>query len=139
MDQKRFAGLQPTALEHIVPDRHQGFRDCAGFQDRQRRRNGHGLGVLRDAILGVAAAATSGHHLVAELVFRGSCASANHFTGDFEAGQVAGAGRRRIGAGALRDVGAVDAGGHHLDQDFARAGTGTLRVSGNALPDRRAC
>ena len=92
--------------------------------DRQRRRHRHRLGVLRDAILRVAAAGDQRHHLVAELVLGRACAERDHFAGDFEAGQVAGAGRRRIGAGALRDVGTVDAGGHHLDQDFAGAGHG---------------
>ena len=51
-------------------------------------------------------------------------AECDHFTRDFETGQVAGAGRGRVGAGALRHIGPVDASCHHLDQDFARTGLG---------------
>ena len=111
MDQQRFAGLQRAALEHIVPHRHQRFRDGAGFVHRQRRRHRHRLGVLRDAILRVAAAGHQRHHLVADLVLAGAGAERDDFAGDFKAGQIAGAGRRRIAAGALRHIGPVDAGG----------------------------
>jgi hypothetical protein len=89
--------------------------------------------------LGVAAARHQRHHLVAELVLGRACAERDHFARDFKAGQVAGAGRRRIGAGALRDIRAVDAGGHHLDQDFARAGHGHGAGFGNSTSGRRAC
>ena len=124
MDQERLAGLKPAAFEHVVPDRHQGFRDGAGFLDRQRGRHCHGLGVLRDAILRVAAARDQRHHLVAELVPAGAGADRDDFACNFKAGQIAGAGRRRVRAGSLRDVGPVDAGSRDLDQDFARPGAG---------------
>ncbi|MGY3404272.1 hypothetical protein ACVWZV_000385 [Bradyrhizobium sp. GM5.1] len=105
-----------------MPDRHQCFRQCAGFLDRQRRRHAHRLTVLRDAVLRITATGDQRHHLVTDLVPLGVAADGHHFAGDFEAGQVAGAGRRRIGAGALRDIGPVDAGGLHLDQDLVGAG-----------------
>ena len=112
-----------AALEHIVPDRHQRFRGRAGLHaSTAPAGTAHRLGILRDAILRVAAAGHQRHHLVAELVLVGAGADRDHFAGDFEAGQVAGAGRRRIAAGALRHVGAVDARGRDLDQDLVRAG-----------------
>ncbi|GCC46094.1 hypothetical protein chiPu_0029950, partial [Chiloscyllium punctatum] len=118
VNQQRLAGLERAALEHIVPHRHQRFRNRTGFLHRELRRHGHRLRVLRDAILRVAAAGDQRHHLVADLVL-GAFAERHHFARDLEAGQVAGAGRRRIGAGALRDVGTIDAGGRDLDQDLA--------------------
>jgi len=121
MDQKRLALLQRPALEHIVPDRHQRFRDGAGLQHRQARWYRHRLRILRDAILRVAAAGHQRHHLVAELVLLRIGPKRDHFARHLEAGQVACAGRRRVMARALRDIGAVDACGHHLDQDFALA------------------
>ena len=140
MDQQRLAGLQRAALEHVVPDRHQRFRDGAGFLHRQRRRHRHRLGVLRDAILRVAAAGHQRHHLVADLVPVRAASDRDHFARDFKAGQVAGAGRRRIGAGALRDVGPVDAGGGDLDQDFVRRRARAPRGFRATAPrDRRAC
>jgi hypothetical protein len=41
-----------------------------------------------------------------------------HLAGGFEAGEVGGVGRRRVGAHALQHVGAVDAGSGDLDEDF---------------------
>ena len=76
---------------------------------------------VRGAILGVAAARNQRHHLVAGLEARGASAERNDFAGDLEAWNVAGAGRRRIVAGALRDVRPVDAGGRDLDQDLVLA------------------
>ena len=124
MDQQRLASLQRATLEHIVPDRHQRFRDGAGLQHRQRRRHRHRLGSLRDAVLRIAATGNQRHHLVAELVLAGACADRDDFACNFKAGQIAGAGRRRIRTGSLRDVGTIDACGYHLDQDFARPGAG---------------
>jgi hypothetical protein len=82
----------------------------------------HRLGILGDAILRVAAAGHQRHHLVAELVPGAAGPGRDDFAGDFKAGQIAGAGRRRIGAGSLRDVRTVDARRCDLDQDFARPG-----------------
>jgi len=75
---------------------------------------------LRDTILGVAAAGDQRHYLVAKLVLAGSLAKRDHFAGDLKAGQIAGSRRRRINAGTLSHVRPVDAGSHHLDQDFIR-------------------
>ena len=60
--------LKAAALEHVVPHRHQRLRRGAGLKHRQRSGDRHRLCVLRDAILGVAAARHQRHHLVAELV-----------------------------------------------------------------------
>src|SRR6185437_1458706 len=78
------------------------------------------LTVLRDAILRVAAAGHQRHHLVTDLVTRRAAADRDHLAGDFETGQVAGAGRWWIDARALRHVGPVDACGSNLDQYLAR-------------------
>ena len=124
MNQKRLAGLERAALEHVVPNRHQRLRDGASLQHRQSGRYRHRLRILCDAILRVAAAGHQRHDLVAKLVPDGASAEGYDFAGDFKARQIAGSGRRRVRTGALRDVGAVDAGGCHLDQNFASSGRG---------------
>ena len=69
-----------------------------------------------------------------------SVAERDDFARDFKAGQIAGAGRRRIGAGSLRDIGTVDARGCDLDQDFARSRRRHARGSRAKAPrGRRAC
>ena len=141
MDQQCLAGLQCPALEHIVPHRHQGLRGGAGLLHRERRRHRHRLGVLRQAILRVAAARDQRHHLVAEPVLAGVGSDRNHFARDLEAGQIAGAGRRRIAARSLRDIGTVHPGCGHPDQDFVRArrrysaGLGYQHVGAAGLAD----
>jgi hypothetical protein len=70
------------------------------------------LGSLRDAILRVAATGHQRHHLIAELVPGDARADRDDFARNFKAGQIAGAGRRRVAAGSLRDVGTIDARGY---------------------------
>src|SRR5450432_4937217 len=101
MNEQRFTRFQAAALEYIMPNRHQRLWRSTRFQYRERRRRRHRLGVLRDAILRVAATGDQRHHLVAELVLPDVAAERDHFAGYFEAGQVARAGRRRIAAGTL--------------------------------------
>ena len=73
------------------------------------------------AVFGIAAARRQRADPVADAPALHARADGRHLAGDLEAGQVGGAGRRRIGALALQHVGPVDAGGAHPDQDLALA------------------
>ena len=64
---------------------------------------------MGDAIIGVAAAGDQRRHPRADAVNPGVGPQRRHFAGDLEAEHVGHAGRRRIVALALMDVGAIDA------------------------------
>ena len=117
--QEPFAGRQAPALEHVVPYREEGLGHRARVHHVEACRNGQRDGLLGNAVLGVAAAVDERAHLVAELPARDARADGCHLAGDLEAGQRRVARRRRIEPGALHEVGTVDAGRGHLDQDLA--------------------
>ena len=82
--------------------------------DRQR------VVLVGQRVLGVAAARQERADGVAHPPARAAGADGGDLAGRLEPGQVGRARRRRVGAGALQHVGAVDAGGAHPDQDLAR-------------------
>src|SRR5262249_59639270 len=47
MDEQRLAGLQPPALEGVVPDGKEGLRDRGGRDEREGRRRRPGRALLR--------------------------------------------------------------------------------------------
>jgi hypothetical protein len=122
MDQHRLAGAQIAALEQVGPHCEAGFR--------QRRRLGHAkalghrqaLRFGRHAIGGIAAAGDQRADRIANLGVMHAEPDRRHRAGDLEAGNVGRAGRRRILAHALHDIGPVDPGGGHFDQHLAGAG-----------------
>nr|GEU28380.1 hypothetical protein [Tanacetum cinerariifolium] len=119
LHQQGFAADQMGAVEHIAPHGKIIFRDRGRFQQAPAFGHGHDLGDRRHAVFRIAAALHQRAHVVAD-VERGVIEVAvDDFAGHFQAGQVGRAGRRIVGALALEDVGTVDAGRMHLDQDFA--------------------
>ena len=131
------AGLELAALEEVVPD--------GEVVLRQRR----GAAACRSpwAAAGIAAPARcnirrrsrrASARTRASPTFhpRDAVAQRGDRAGGLEAGQVRGARRRRIGAGALGDVGPVDAGRGDLDQDLA--GLGLAAPAASSAPALRA-
>jgi hypothetical protein len=84
--------------------------------------------LVRDRKLGLAAAGQERHH-----------PPSVHLAGTLEPRHVGRARRRRVAAGALAEVGAVDPGGANADQDLAvaRNRIGPLRDLDPAVDDRR--
>ena len=113
--QQGFAGFQRPAGEHIRPDGEIGLRDGRRLDRREACGNRQRIGFMGDAIVGVAAARDQRRHLRAEAVNPGVRPERRHFPGDFQAEHVGHAGRRRIVALALMDVGAIDACGFDSD------------------------
>jgi hypothetical protein len=123
MHQQRLAGFQSTALERVVPDREDSLRHRRCFDhgeaiDRQR------MAFVRESIFGIATTDHQGHDLVADLPTLHVRSYACNLAGDFEARNIGRAGRGRIIALALHDVGPVDAGGRDFHQNLAGARLG---------------
>ena len=74
---------------------------------------------MRDTIFGVAAANDQRHDDVEVFPACNAGTVRNDRSSDFKSRNVGGAGRWRIEAHALHDVGPVDAGGRDFDQDLA--------------------
>ena len=47
MDQQRLAGIQPPALEGVVPDGEEGFGDRGGRDEREARRYRQRMAFVR--------------------------------------------------------------------------------------------
>ena len=93
---------------------------AAGLLVRQRRRHVHRRAGVHDDLLGVAAAGEQRHGAVADPPAAHGGADLGHLAGAFEAENRRRAGRRRIEALALQQVGAVDRGGADADADVLR-------------------
>ncbi len=122
MDQHALAGLELAALEEIVPHgeivlrQRRRAQHVEALRRRQALRRGHG------AVLGIGAARRQRAHGIAHLPAADARAQRRHGAGGFETGQIRRARRRRIEAGALGDVGSVDARRRDLDQQLAVLG-----------------
>ena len=121
MHQQRLAGLEMAALERVVPDREERLRDRCRLDHREVRRHRQRMALIGGAVLRVAAADHQRHHLVAELPALHARTERRDLAGDFEAGNVGRAFRRRVESLPLHHVRTIDAGGRDLDQDFALA------------------
>ena len=119
VDEKTFARPEGAALEHVRPHGHEGFRQGSRLDERKAGRNRHGVGLGDHAILRVTAARHEGGDLIADGEPRCASAPGDDPAGDFEARRRGRPGGRRIAAGALQDIGPVDAGGRDLDENFA--------------------
>src|SRR5215469_8138960 len=131
MDQERFAGGEPAALKHVVPDRENGFRDRGGLDHRQARRHRQCVILEGEAVFGVAAADHKRDDLIAKLPAPDPAPDLHDFAGDFQAWNFGGAFGRGIAALALHDVGPVYARGNDFHQDFALARRGYRRARCN--------
>ena len=121
MHEQPFAGLQPGHVEGIGPDREEGLGQGGGLDEREPGRHGQGVGLMDQAVLGIAAAMGKRADQRARNVAGDAGADGDHLAGDFEAGQIRCARRWRIAAFALGNVGPVHARSGHLDQDLAGA------------------
>src|SRR5258708_743209 len=122
MYQQRLAALEAAALEHVVPNREECFRDGGSLGGRQAARNGQCMSLVGDAVLRVAAAADQGGHLIAFFPACAPGAARHDDAGNFKPWYVSNPWRRRVHAHALGDIGTVDPRGDDLDENLARAG-----------------
>ena len=113
------AGHQLRLREERVVRRREHLDEAARLRPADRLGDGQHVRLVHDDELRVPAAGEERHHVLAAFGLARA----------LEAGDVLRrAGRRRVVAGALQDVGAVDPAGAHADQDLAVAGNriGTL-------------
>ena len=103
---------EAAAGEDVAPHGEEGLAETGGGHPVHAGRNRQGVVLVGERVLGVAAAGEEGADPVAELPARAARADGGDLARRFEAGQVGGAGRRRVGAGALERVGSVDARRH---------------------------
>jgi hypothetical protein len=125
LDQERLPGRQPAGGDDVGPDRagHLG-QPAGGHQvhagrDREQLRGRH-----RD-LLGVPAAGQQRAHLVPDRPAGDSLPERSDPPRALQSDNLRRAGRRRVVALALQQVGPVDGAGGHIQHDFAGAG---LRV-----------
>ena len=130
MDQQGFTLRQPAAVEHVRPDGEEGFRNRGGFDEAEALGHRQHLGRRRQAVFGIAAAGGQGADLIADAEPRDIRADRGDLARHFQAGQVGGAGRRRTGSGALKDIGTVDTGSLDAISTSPGPGWGTGRVVG---------
>ena len=142
MHQQRFARLETAALEHIVPDGEDRLRQRRRLDHRETGGDGEGGAGRRDGEARIAAARHEGRHRIADSVTADACSQRRDRAGDLKAGKVGGAGRRRVAAAPLEDVGPVHAGCGDADQHLAGSGPRHRPLDGRQhlrparLPDR---
>ncbi|MCY1227155.1 hypothetical protein D9M72_394160 [compost metagenome] len=124
VDQDGFAHGQAAQLEQVVPHGEQplGQGGCLGIG----KRAGHDEGLIdrRRTPRRIAAAGHQAHQPLAHQLAVHTGAAGDHFAADFQAEHVSDAGRGLGDTLTLHDVGPVDAGGEHAQQDFASTGLG---------------
>jgi hypothetical protein len=122
LDQQRLAALQTPEPDDVVPGReqHLGQRRCPCRVEALGPR--HGLLPRHGAEFRISAAIGQRADLAPDEAGIHTLADCDDGPGGVEAGQVRSAGRRRIEAASLLDVGAVDADRLDLEQDLAGLG-----------------
>ena len=118
--QEALAGREVSELEDVGPHGEEGLGDAGGFLHGEAARHRQALYAGRQAVLGVAAAGDERADAVA-LAPAGVRRRGGDGARDFQSEDGRRSRRRRILAGALQEVGTVDAGGLDADQDFAGA------------------
>src|SRR6187200_3441865 len=107
MDEKRLAAFQPPAREHVVVNGEIVFRNAAGFLHAERLWPRQAKRRIGERIFGIATRSDESAGLIADLKVLDAISDSNDTPGNLQPRDLAFARRRRIGAGALRDVGAV--------------------------------
>ena len=146
MDEDGVAVGGKAPLEQVDPHGEEGLGHGRSLGHAQDFGDGQAGATGGEAIFGIAAAGDEGADAAADRR-AGRITDRDDGAGNFEPGDVGGAGRGGVIAHPLEDVGAVDAGGGDLDQHFAGAGCrhGTrhgfedLRAAGLADLDRGHC
>ena len=133
--------FEPAALEHVVPDREECFRERRPPSTMKGRPGRQRVTFVSEAIFGVAAADHQRHDRVAQLpAARLPAPQRYDLAGNLQPRNVGGARRRRVETFALHDIGPVDARGRDLNQDLAFAGHGQRTGFGDlTLPARPGC
>jgi hypothetical protein len=137
---KAFAGLQAAAVEHVAPDREEGFRQRGRLDVAQALGHRQALADRRDAQFGIAATGHQRADAVADLE-----AGSRHRLGvaardgarHFQAGNVGRARRHRVVAGALQHVGRFTPLAATRISTSPAPGTGSGVQRGAGLPARR--
>ena len=120
MHQKRLAGREAPPIEHVGPDREEGFGDRAGFEIGHAGRDGQHAIAMRGAEARIAAARHEGAYAVADLPAPTLVRDRDHGARHFQPWDVRRrAGRRRVSALPLQNVRPVHARGGHPDEHFA--------------------
>ena len=113
---------EPGVEEQVHVRREIGFADAGCLLEAQARRNAHDVARMGRRELGVTAAAEQREHALAAREFRDARAECLDGAGGLEPEQRRFAGRRRIMALPLHDVGPVHARRVHANQDAAWSG-----------------
>ena len=121
VDQHALAIAREAALEQVVPHGEQGFGQSGGFG--QQHPLGHGQAVLpmHHAIFGIASARGERGDTLPDHLARDFTANRDDLARNFKPEQRRSARRRRIGAGALQAIGAIDPGIGDADQHIIGA------------------
>jgi hypothetical protein len=125
VDEDALVGHQPGLRVQRVVGGEERLGDSGGLGPRQPRGHCERLALVHDHRLRQAPAGHDAHHACAHHVPRDARSAGHDLAGVFEAGDVGGgAGRRRIEAPALEEIGAVEAGRAHRHLHLVRAGRG---------------
>ena len=129
VDQDALAGLGAAEGADRGVGGEEDLGDRGGLVPGEGFGDVHRQGLVQRGDLGVAAPAGESVDAVAELEAAHAVAEADHFAGQFEAEDGGTAGQRRVAAEALEDVGAVERGRMHAQQQFlvARNRVGNFR------------
>ena len=122
VDEERLPPGEPAPLEDVRPDREEGLGEGRGLNRREAARDGQALGSRGQAVLGVASAGDEGAGLVAHLPALDAVADGHDRPRHLEPGDVGRAGRGRVAALPLEQVGAVDPGRGHAQEHLTGPG-----------------
>ena len=120
--QHLFAGAQLPLHKEIQPGGGKDFRQAGGDDQPHALRHRHHLRRRTQHPVGVAAAAEQGAHLLADRQIFDPLADGLYHPRTLQPQHLAGAGRRRVEPGFLRQIGAIDAGGADADSHLAPGG-----------------
>src|SRR5262245_50171324 len=124
VEQCRFAGAEPSAVEDIRPDGEERFGNRGSRNEVHPSRNWQALDRRSRAERRVAAARHQRANPIADVPLADAAAEHVDHSGNLEARQIAGAGRRRVRTPTLQNVRTVDARSRYTDAYFSRARSG---------------
>jgi hypothetical protein len=140
VDEQPLARRQAGLGEEGVVGRGEDLRRAARGDPVELVGHRHGQALVHHGELRLPAAGHERHHAVARLEAQDARAALDHLAGHLQPRDVLRrAGRGRIGPAQLQDVGAVDAGGLHADEQLARLRSwiGVLFDGDLTVADRR--
>ena len=111
---------EPTLENQGVPCGDEDLRNGRGVGDSDGGGNRQHLPLVHGEAFGVGAAPHDAHHLVADLPERGPLPHRRHSAGVLHAGDLVGGRWPRVVPAPLQQIGAVERGGHDVDDDLLR-------------------